>query len=779
MYKKIRYVFVSIIAILLLNIPINIDFAEAEDRGNYPYQPNDIEIVKALEYLKNRQVEDGGISGVTVTAWAAMAISASEQSFNDWGNLIDYLEKKSKVLDPDKATDWERHALAIIACNKNPNNFSGINFIEKIISFYDGIQFDEESIMYDDYFGIISLISSGFKTIDSIVQNTKSYIIGKQDENGGWGDADSTAAAIMALISAGEENDSKVITDALSHLKTLQTNNGGFRSWSETNTASTAWAVMAIVATNGDPTSNHWKKNGNDPISYLINLQQEDGSFNWAEDKSINPEWMTTYAIPALLGRNYPVKINQSAYKENNRPNIPNRPSGPNSGKIGVSYKFTTSGTDQDNDRIQYRLNWGDGTFSKWTNLVSSGTSKTFPKKWNKAGTYIVKAQTRDIHGLTSVWSNEHKIKINKKIEEKDYWTGFVRIEGKNDTIWSGNLEIYETNIYAENVETEIIEKHHISYPSLLGALDKAANIGDFSYNILFFPNKNSFLISSIENDSEWWHFLVDYKIPIFDTKDYRLNDDDNEILFCYLEKDECKALKLLINKTKIKKNENTTISVFDENDSYVPDADVYAQEKSYKTDENGNLTISFNESGNYQIYAEKNGYVRSNKENIKVKKSLKIIKPLCNCFYILNFQLFKNIEKTLVIGAIDIEIETSENISKVDFYINERLVFSDNSSPYKYRLNEKSFINKTEIIVKSYIMEKFDFKILIEKINKTIEMIISKYGDIDLISQLIFLKDYLTNLDKTYYLEEDKENIEIIVLNLFPHLHKIFEGNE
>ena len=779
MYIKNRYVLVSIIAILLLNILTNIDFAEAEDRGDYPYQPNDLEIVKALEYLKNSQAEDGGISGVTVTAWAAMAISASEQSFDDWENLIDYLEKKSTVLNPDKATDWERHALAIIACNENPNNFSGIDFVEKIISFYDGTQFDEESILYDDYFGIISLISSGFKTTDLIIQNTKSYIIGKQDENGGWGDADSTAAAIMALISAGEENDSKVITDGLSHLKTLQTSNGGFRSWSETNAASTAWAVMALVATKNDPTSNYWKKNGNDPISYLINLQQDDGSFNWAEDKSINPEWMTTYAIPALLGKYYPVKINDSAYKDNNRPNKPNRPSGPNSGKISVSFKFTTSGTDPDDDRVQYRFDWGDKTFSKWTNLVPSGKTKSFSKKWNKAGTYIVKAQTRDIHGFTSVWSNEHKIKINKIIEEKDYWTGFVRIEGKNETIWRGNLEVYETNIYAKNVETEIIEKHHISYPSLLGALDKAANIGDFSYDILFLPNKNSFLISSIENDSDWWHFLVDYKMPIFNTKDYRLNDNDKEILFCYLEKEECKALKLFINKTKIKKNENTKISVFDENDSYVPEAIVYVGKKSYKTDENGNLTINFNESGNYQIFAEKNGYVRSKKENIKVKKSLKIIKPLCNCFYILNFQLFKNIEKTLVIGAIDIEIETSENISKVDFYINERLVFSDNSSPYKYRLNEKSFINKTEIIVKSYIMEKFDFEILIEKINKIIEMIISKYGDIELISQLNYLKDYLINLDKTYYLEEDNEFMEIIVLNLFPHLHKIFEEKE
>jgi len=772
MYKKNRFVFVGIITIIILNIPITIDFVEAYNRGNYPYKPNDIEIIKALGYLKNRQAEDGGIGGITVSAWAAMAISALEESFDDWENLISYLEEKSTVLDPEKATDWERHALAIIACNKDPNKFTGIDFIEKIISFYDGTQFDEEAILYDDYFGIISLISSGFKITDLIIQNTKSYIISKQKENGGWGDADSTSAAIMSLISTGEESDSKIIQDGLSYLKTLQSSNGGFHSWSETNAASTAWAVMAIIATNNDPTSSEWKKNGNDPISYLISLQQEDGSFNWAKDKSINPEWMTSYAIPALLGKNYPVKINESAYKENNPPSKPSKPSGPSSGEIDISYKFITSGNDPDNDRVQYRFDWGDGTYSKWTSLVSSGYSKSLSKKWNEAGTYKIKAQTRDIHGLTSDWSNEHNIKINRNLNEEEYWSGFVRIEGKNETIWSGVLDVYESNIFAKNVDTEKIDKHYISYPSLLGALDKAASIGKFSYNILFIPSKNSFLILSIENDSDWWHYLIDYKIPTFDIKDYRLKDNDKEILFCYLEKNQCNALKMYINKTELKKNENTTISVFDENDSFVPDCNVYVGTKSYKTDEYGNLIIGFNESGNYQIFAEKDGYVRSKKENIKVKKNLKITKPASNCFYFMNFQLFKRIENTWVIGAIDIEIETSEDISKVDFYINERLVFSDNSSPYTFRLNKKSFFNKTEILVKSYIMEKNDFKELIDVIDKIIKMIYSKYGFIELISHLDSLKNYLKNLDKTYYVEEGNESMDIIVFNLFPILH-------
>jgi hypothetical protein len=773
MYKKIKIAFVTLLVIILLNNPININVAEANNQGSFPFNPSDFEITNALEYLKNQQSEDGGIAGVTVTAWAAMAISSAEENLNDWGDLIDYLEEKSTVLDPDKATDWERHALAVIACKKNPRNFAGIDFIEKIISFYDGTQFDEESILYDDYFGIICLISSGFNTTDLIIKNTKSYIISKQDDNGGWGDADSTAGAIMSLIVAGETSNSKIIKDGLSHLKTLQTNDGGFRSWSETNAASTAWAVMAISSTNNNPTSNEWKKNGNDPITYLLSLQQEDGSFNWAKDKKVNPEWMTAYAITALLGKKYPVKINESAYPENNPPYKPNKPTGPSSGEIGISYKFSTSGTDPDNDRVQYRFGWGDGTISEWTALSNSGEIRSSSKKWNTPGTYSIKAQTRDIHGLTSSWSNEHKIKIYyENIEE--YWSGFVRIEGKNDTIWSGVLEVYNTIIYAKNIVTGKVEKHVLSFPSVLGALDKAASIGKFSYDILYYPENDSFFISSIENDSDYWHILVDYNKPIYNSKDYRLTDSDIEILFGYLEKEECNALKLLINKSDLKRDENTKIFVFDENDNYISKADVFVGSKIYKTDGNGSLTISFNISGNYQLFSEKNGYVRSKKENVKVRSSIKIIKPANNSFYFVNLRIFKKIENTWVIGAIDIEVETSDEIGMVEFYINEKLVFSDNSLPYVYRLNEKSFFNKTEILVKSYIPEKNDFKEIIEKIDKIIEIIISIYGENKLMIQLNDFKIYLENLDITYYMEEEFETLEINVINLFPKIYEI-----
>jgi prenyltransferase beta subunit len=771
MRKNPCIILIISITIMLLNIPSNLEFTSAVSGGDYPYQPDDIEIIKAFDYLKNQQSNDGGIGGITVTAWAAMAISASNLDINEWGNLIDYLEQKSTVLDQEKATDWERHAMAIIACNENPNIFAGIDFIQKIIDFYDGTQFDDEIILFDDYFGIISLISAGFKKTDLIIQNVKSYIINKQNSNGGWGDADSTAAAIMSLMIAGEDNNSEVIKDGLSYLKTFQSNDGGFHSWGDTNAASTAWAVMAITASNNHPTSKDWEKNGNNPISFLLSLQQEDGSFNWSIDQKTNPEWMTSYAITALLGKYYPVKINESVYQENNRPNKPNKPSGPNSGEVGIVYTFSTSGADPDNDRVQYRFDWGDNKISTWSSFVSSGKSRSLSKKWDNSGTYKIRSQTRDIHGLTSNWSNEHTISISEEFE-KNYWSGFVRIEGKNKTIWSGDLTVYDSYILAKNTESGEINQHYISYPSLLGALEKAADIGKFSYSIDYLPSKDSFSISAIEYDTTWWHYLIDYNFPIFNSKDYRLNENDKEILFCYLEKEECHALKISIDKLNVKKNEEIIVSVFNEKNNYIGDAEIFVGSDIYITDKNGNSTILFKNNRTYQIYAEKKGFVRSEKVKIEVKKGLKITKPNSNSFYLLNYRLLKNIKKTFIIGAIDIEVETSDDITIVDFYINDILVFSDNSSPFEYTLNEKSFFNKTKILVKSYRFEPEKVNEFIHNILKIIEILKSLYEDYDINSYLEYLNNYLDDLEKTIITEEDTESLEIIVLNLFPSIH-------
>jgi hypothetical protein len=767
MNKNLKQILIFFFIISFLILPFLDNIVFANNGNNFPYQHDDDVIVNALNYLRNKQKIDGNIGSLSVSAWAAMAITAADNDPNDWGNLVNYLETKTTLLETDKATDWERHALAIVACNEDPRDFAGVDFVEKIINFFDGTQFDDPANLYDDYFGIISLISAGIDKNESIITKTKSYIIDKQKTNGGWGDADSTAAAILALVLSGENKNSQVINNAFSFLKTLQANNGGFKSWGITNSASTSWVVMAINAAERNPTSNEWKKNGNDPINYLVSLQQDDGSFNWSNDQKTNPEWMTSYVIPALLGKFYPVKIYNSGGNENFPPNQPYKPTGPSEGKIGVIYEFKTYCTDPDEDRIQYRFDWdanGDHIYSSWTTFKKSGYSVSLSKKWTVPGTYRIKSQSRDEHGLTSTWSEGHKIKIKENFE----WSGKIRIEGKNNTIWQGSVMVDKTFFYAVNKKTDEIEEYNINFPSVLGALIEAADIAGFSLLIEHQPDTDTFYIKSIENESDWWHCWVDYQLIQIETEKYRLTEEDDEILFGYLESLEAHSLNINIDKKIVKKNEEFTVSVFDEQGYSVKNASVYIGSYIFFTGNDGNVTINISDTGNFIVYSEKDGFIRSNKETIKISKDIEIIKPTNNALYFANFKIKENLKNTWIIGIIEIEVESSDKVEKVEFYINENLEHTDEKRPFKYKLNNRIFFKKTKITVKSYICKDFGnvFINLVRQIRKLLEK-----NEIDKIFELI--KKTMNDMQHNNLIEGDCEIIVPIIINLYPKIQK------
>ena len=765
MNKKFSLILIILTIILLFNFPLINNKVFAYSGENFPYQPDDLEIINALNYLSKKQSSDGNIGGLSVSAWAAIAIFAADDDPNNWGNLVNYLEIKTPNLDPDKATDWERHALAIVACNKNPTDFAGIDFVEKIKSFYDGTQIGKTSILYDDFFGIISLISLGIDKNETIIKNTKSYIISKQNLDGGWGDADSTAAAIMALISSGENKDTQEISNALSFLKTLQADDGGFKSWGITNSASTSWAVMAITAAGKNPTHSEWQKNGNNPISYLLSLQQSDGSFNWSNSNNINPEWMTSYVIPALLGKYYPVKIYDSG--DNNPPFKPSKPSGPSEGNLDVLYTFTTSSIDPDEDKIQYRFDWdadGNHKYSPWTTIGNSGHIGSVSNKWDVAGNYLIKSQARDENGLTSKWSDGHFIKIKKD----NKWTGNIRIEGEKNTIWKGTVRIDEIYFNAKNVDTDDIEEYNIKYPSVLGAIVKASDIADFSITIEYFPSLNSFYIESIENESDWWHYWVDYEKPMAGAGKYALTDENYEILWGYLDSWKAHALKISIDKKNIKKNEEFTINVYNETGKSVTNSTVYVGSNHFLTDDEGKVTLNMSETGEFNVFSEKDGYIRSRKEIVKISKDIEIVSPTNNTLYFANFKIRENLKNTWIIGPIKIEVKSIDKIEKVEFYINGILEYIDEQQPFEYWLNKRSFFKKSIITVKSYLCG--NISNIIFKLIKIIKELLDK-DEKNMIFDVI--KNSFEDLKTQELIIGDCETIESIIINFFPNFYK------
>lgn len=612
MRKESIVAMVVILGLMLVNIQTNIlSSVSADPNGDYPYQSTDEVVVNALQYLRSRQAGDGSIGGFSVSAWATMALAAANEDAHEWGNLVNYLHNNVNRLDGNTTTDWERYTLAITACNENPRNFEGIDFVTKIESFYDGTQIGNTASLYDDDFGILALISCGVDANTPLVQQVKTHILSQQQENGGWGDVDATSAAVMALVAAGKNPQSASLTDAVAFMKTKQTESGGFQSWGTANAASTAWAIDALVAVGQDPTSETWKNNGTSPVDFLISLQRPDGGFNWAVGQNMNSEWMTSYIIPALLGKPYPTKI----YKSDNGDN-----------------------------------NDGDDT--------------TAP-----VGT----------------------------------WTGMIRIEGKNSTIWSGIVNVSESTITAFNESSGHMETYDIPYPSVLGALDEAAGIGHFSYYVIYYPSWQAFYVKTIGNDSDWWHYWVDFTLPMVDAGHYELTANNKEILFGYLENWTAHALRITVDKENINVSEEIHVQVFNETLAPVENALVYVGSTSYSTDENGNVTLAISNPGKYKIYAEKNGYVRSEKVMIQVKKSVEIIKPDDGAVYLWNQKTKIPCKTILIVGQIDIEVNAADSVQKVEFYVNGELRFTDNEPPFTWRLNSRAFGKKMTVQVIGY----------------------------------------------------------------------------
>lgn len=106
----------------------------------------------------------------------------------------------------------------------------------------------------------------------------------------------------------------------------------------------------------------------------------------------------------------------------------PSRPSGSSSGVTGQSLTFATGGAScSEGHPVQYRFDWGDGTYSSW----SSSTSAS--KTWNSAGTRQVRAQARCAAdtSVVSSWSSTRSVTITAP----DYG-------GIGDTVDNGELAI-------------------------------------------------------------------------------------------------------------------------------------------------------------------------------------------------------------------------------------------------------------------------------------------------------------------------------------------------
>ncbi|MFA7244742.1 MAG: prenyltransferase/squalene oxidase repeat-containing protein [Candidatus Magasanikbacteria bacterium] len=274
----------------------------SESNGSSSSNTTNNFIDNAFVYL-NSKIENGNFFDSTLyTDWAAIAYGSYSNNSQQKESIANYLIN-NPLSDNSEITDYERRAMALMSLDKNPYNSSSINYIQKIIESFDGKQIGENTLYNDDIFGIITLVNAGYNYEDEIIKISTDFLLSKQNTKiGNFGDIDMTAAAIQALKSLNTTNENVIlaIESAKNYLKSKQDNNSSFNS----NLFSTTWALQAIDAL--DENENDWNKNGTTPSDYLKSAQQSDGGISSKEENTEQTRvWITSYAIPAYLNKNW------------------------------------------------------------------------------------------------------------------------------------------------------------------------------------------------------------------------------------------------------------------------------------------------------------------------------------------------------------------------------------------------------------------------------------------------------------------------------------------
>jgi hypothetical protein len=300
-----------------VSVPIHVALPPAPPGSPSPTPRDQTALTRAAEqglaYLRGIQQSDGTMENIGTSAWAAMAFTAMKVAPSDVGLLTDVLQRNLPT-ESAPLTSWERTVLAFVASSIDPTNVQGVDLVQKIKSAFDGAQIGSSFQLNDDLFGLLALDAAGLSRADSLIVQTRTWVAAHQNADGGFSfsipgksDTDTTAAALQALAATGGVP--KDLHDrALAYVHTTQQTDGGFGYSTEiprSNTASTAWAVQALVAVDEDPFL--WTVNANDPFDFLLTQQQASGGMMWqsGEDPS---GLMTAYAVLAFAQATLPVQ---------------------------------------------------------------------------------------------------------------------------------------------------------------------------------------------------------------------------------------------------------------------------------------------------------------------------------------------------------------------------------------------------------------------------------------------------------------------------------------
>src|SRR3989344_265394 len=135
----------------------------------------------ALEFLSSKQNDDGSFASALLTDWAAIAFgSANDPVCNEACSatrqkLRMYLFGAKPELS--SITDYERHAMALIALGINPYSETSMDYVTPIVDAFDGTQIGNPSLVNDDIFAVFPLLHAGYSRTNGMMEAVVSFIL--------------------------------------------------------------------------------------------------------------------------------------------------------------------------------------------------------------------------------------------------------------------------------------------------------------------------------------------------------------------------------------------------------------------------------------------------------------------------------------------------------------------------------------------------------------------------------------------------------------------------
>lgn len=294
---------------------------------------------KILAYLESQQAEDGKILDGGITDWSILSFGANNQYAEDIASvsstLLEYAESYNFTdsSDLNLCAAYPRHILALLATGTATDDANITSLTSKIQTECISENLYGLNGINDDIFALISMLALDYTLDDAVVSTTYHTILDDQTDSGaftwdGWAGADITGAAINTLTYAQEKNlnvEQSILNNAKQYLKDNQLDDGGWTgSGITSDVLTTSWALMGINAL-GETQDDWFTGDNKNPWHVLINNLNNNGYYESAWSPGAVDWFATKHAVPALLGKSWPIILNP---KQPENPTNPSSPSG-------------------------------------------------------------------------------------------------------------------------------------------------------------------------------------------------------------------------------------------------------------------------------------------------------------------------------------------------------------------------------------------------------------------------------------------------------------------